>query len=159
MGQEGGAAGTWLRWVDVARQVIGIIGAVFILVMFASYLRELTDKLGTLSDAHWARALFLFGSVQSLAFAAAGFFFGAEVKRHEAASARRDAAVVTKKAEELAKGIAGIADDLEGEADEARAAEEGRDTGAAAAAHWTRQRRITEKAADLRAQAKALFPG
>ena len=61
-----------------------IIVAVVVLVGFAGLLYHLFTISSGADERLWNRSIFLYGGVEALAFAAAGFLFGKEVHRQQA---------------------------------------------------------------------------
>ncbi len=70
-------------------------GALLIWIVFAIYL---VTQSGA-SDVKWARIAWVFGSVQAVAFAAAGLLFGTTVNRQRAERAEQQAAANQRDAE------------------------------------------------------------
>jgi hypothetical protein len=60
----------------------------------------------TADERHWTRATYLFGSVEAIAFAAAGFLFGREVHRQQAAKAEQRAAEAERNTKEASSRAA-----------------------------------------------------
>src|SRR5205807_7563782 len=79
---------------DALAPVVGLL----VLAGFASVVVFMLSTVSASSDATWARTLQVFGSVEALAFGAAGFFFGREVHRERAVRAEEHAKVSDKKA-------------------------------------------------------------
>jgi hypothetical protein len=91
---EAGAAQDW--WTRTKEAFPLIVGAVALggLAFFVAYLvRHLS-----LNDTEWNRAIYLFGSVEAVAFAAAGYLFGKEVHRQRAENAEDEAKKLGHKA-------------------------------------------------------------
>lgn len=67
----------------------GILQWLFAIIVILSYmifiihLVKISDPSKTL-DSHWLRLVFLFSSLEAIAFAAAGFVFGREVTKSQA---------------------------------------------------------------------------
>jgi sRNA-binding protein len=82
------------------------------------------DSVTIKEQLHWDRYLYLFGSVEALAFTAAGFFFGREVNRgraqaaegqakeqaNRAAKAEKKEAQATANGQALSKTLEALAD-------------------------------------------------
>jgi hypothetical protein len=66
------------------------IVAIVVLLVFVYFVVYMMGQRAA-DETQWTRAVYLFTAVESIAFAAAGFFFGSEVRRQEAQSARDDA--------------------------------------------------------------------
>jgi uncharacterized membrane protein YccC len=81
---------------DGKQNVVVVVTAIAVLVAFAVVLGYMIRITGA-DERLWTRATYLFGSVEAIAFAAAGFLFGREVHREQAAKAekRADAAEQT----------------------------------------------------------------
>jgi hypothetical protein len=85
---SGGALGT----VPVFVAVVALIG-------FSVLLYKMWGlAAGNVADPQWSRAAYLFGSVEAIAFAAAGFLFGKEVNRQRAEKAESRANEAQKEA-------------------------------------------------------------
>lgn len=69
--------------------------ATLILVAFACFIIYLLNNLD-LTEAKWARALYLFAGVEAVAFAAAGYFFGTQVQRGKVEEAKKEADSATR---------------------------------------------------------------
>ena len=67
--------------------IIGII-VLFVFGFFAVYLTKHTG----LQQTEWDRLVYVFGGIEAVAFAAAGYFFGKEVHRERAEKAENKAA-------------------------------------------------------------------
>jgi len=82
---------------DLKKSLAPLIGlvAIFAFGWFANYLMH---HLGD-GEPNWSRAVYVFGGVEAVAFAAFGFFFGKEVHRERAEKAEADAALATKQAQ------------------------------------------------------------
>ena len=75
--------------------IVGIIALFF----FGSFAYYLAKHAGDVQQQQWDRLVYIFGGVEAVAFAAAGFFFGREVNRERAENAEDKA----KEAEKTAK--------------------------------------------------------
>jgi hypothetical protein len=73
--------------------------AVSVLVAFAAFLWFMTTKASVNNEVEWNRLVYLFGGVEAIAFAAAGFLFGREVHRRQAEKAEQQAAKAEKQAD------------------------------------------------------------
>ncbi|HYR07955.1 MAG TPA: hypothetical protein VEQ60_09310 [Longimicrobium sp.] len=99
-----------------------------VLLGYAIFLNRMIDSVRVDNQTFWDRYLYLFSSVEALAFAAAGFFFGREVNRGRAqaaesranAEANRASQAEKKEADAKAKGEV-LADSLKQLADGAGA--------------------------------------
>jgi hypothetical protein len=97
-GASGGDAGTAARtgppegfwWIPY------LVGAA-VLITYGVLLSKMFGKVGY-KDLQWTRMTYLFTGVESLAFAAAGFFFGREVNRGRAEAAESRAKTETARA-------------------------------------------------------------
>ncbi len=78
-------------------KLLSFIAAFLALIGFAIFMSFLLTKT-TLPDWQWLRLLDLFGSVEAIVFAAAGFLFGREVNRQRANSAEKTAEQKEKEA-------------------------------------------------------------
>ena len=78
-------------------KLMSFISAFLALIGFTIFLKFLVGKVAA-PDSEWIRLMDLFGSVEAIVFAAAGFIFGREVNRQRANSAEK---TVKKKEEEL----------------------------------------------------------
>lgn len=86
---------------DSLAAVLGIL----IILGFGAFIWYLMGNLG-LSETEWARAMVLFGGVEAVAFAAAGYFFGTQVQRgnvQEAKAEAEAASKVARRADEVAE--------------------------------------------------------
>ena len=99
-----------LAWVPAAVGVLALLG-------YAAFVLLLLDQVKGADDRHWLRSLHLFASVEAIAFAAAGFFFGREVNRARAEHAEDRAQRETRRAEravtrgrELARDLSEVSD-------------------------------------------------
>jgi hypothetical protein len=93
--------------------------AIGILLAFAAALVYLFVLAPNVPELLWERYIYLYGAVEAIAFAAAGFLFGREVNRQraekaeatahekteEATQAKQDAAAAKEKGQSLAKAI------------------------------------------------------
>jgi hypothetical protein len=82
------------------------IVALIVLGGFAGLLYYLFTISSGADEILWSRSMFLYGGVEALAFAAAGFLFGKEVHRQQAESAEARAREKTNEAEAAAKEAA-----------------------------------------------------
>lgn len=64
---------------------------ILVLAGYALFLARMINNVKIEDQTHWDRYLYLFGSVEALAFTAAGFFFGREVNRGRAQAAEAQA--------------------------------------------------------------------
>ena len=72
------------------KEICIFIVGVAVLAGFALLLMFLLQRL-SLGDTEWNRAIYLFGGVEAIAFAAAGYFFGKEINRQRADNAEANA--------------------------------------------------------------------
>jgi hypothetical protein len=72
------------------KALLAPIVAIVALLAFAYFVIYMMGQI-TLNETQWTRAVYLFTGVESIAFAAAGFFFGSEVRRQQAESANERA--------------------------------------------------------------------
>jgi hypothetical protein len=68
------------------KALLAPIVAILVLMAFSYFVIHMMGRI-TLEETQWTRAVYLFTGVESIAFAAAGFFFGSEVRRQQAESA------------------------------------------------------------------------
>jgi len=80
-----------------ASTVANIVGVVLLILFGAAVVYLLNHVTDT--ELQWSRLAYIFGGVEAMAFAAAGYFFGKEVNRERADSAEEKA----KEAENKAK--------------------------------------------------------
>jgi hypothetical protein len=78
-----------------AKDVIAAIIGALILVAFGVFIVYLLRNL-RLEEIQWARAFLLFGGVEAIAFAAAGYFFGTQVQRGKVEEAKAEAEAATQ---------------------------------------------------------------
>tara|TARA_R110002072_G_scaffold125944_3_gene262488 strand:+ start:12045 stop:12932 length:888 start_codon:yes stop_codon:yes gene_type:complete len=89
-------------------KLLSFIAAFLALIGFTIFIKHLVKQVSVI-DWQWIRLMDLFGSVEAIVFAAAGFLFGREVNRQRANSAEKTAkkkekeADAAKKKEEEAK--------------------------------------------------------
>lgn len=81
--------------------------AAVVLIAFAVVLGYMIHIAGSADDKLWTRSTYLFGSIEAIAFAAAGFIFGKEVHRQQAANAEKRANVAEEKASAATQKAAG----------------------------------------------------
>ena len=69
------------------------IFAFLVILVYCYFLRYLIlhSDPKSVGDDHWVRLIFLFGSLEAIAFAAVGFIFGKEVNRARAVTAEANA--------------------------------------------------------------------
>jgi len=79
-----------------------MVVAILVLVAFGGLLAYLFSISSAASETLWNRSIFLYGGVEALAFAAAGFLFGKEVHRAQAENAEQRAEEKTREAERQA---------------------------------------------------------
>jgi len=77
---------------------IALAMAALVLIAFAVVLGYMIHIASGADDKLWTRSTYLFGSIEAIAFAAAGFIFGKEVHRQQAANAERRADAADQKA-------------------------------------------------------------
>ncbi len=81
------------------------IGAA-VLVIYVVFIYSLLRNVGTANETIWARSLYLFSGIETIAFAAAGFFFGREVNRARAENAENRAETEAERAARLQREAA-----------------------------------------------------
>lgn len=86
--------------------------AVVVLIAFIAAIYYLFTVSSSADERYWSRLLYLYGGIEALAFAAAGYLFGREVHRQQAENAEKradqktkEAAVAERKGEQLASSI------------------------------------------------------
>src|ERR1700761_9167059 len=67
------------------------IVAVVILIAFVASIYFLFTQSATADERLWSRLVYLYGGIEALAFAAAGYLFGREVHRQQAENAEKRA--------------------------------------------------------------------
>jgi hypothetical protein len=77
--------------------------AIFVLVSFGAITYVLYTMIETTNEATWHRLIFLYGGIEAIAFAAAGYLFGREVSRKHAENAEERADQKTQEAEDAKK--------------------------------------------------------
>jgi hypothetical protein len=86
----------WKFWSGVGRFLSSVekwvpyVVAIGVLVGFGFMLQHMLG-LAKADEAEWARYVYLFGSIEAVAFAATGFLFGKEVHREQAKKAEERA--------------------------------------------------------------------
>ncbi len=99
--------------------IVGLTALAIYFVFVGTLLRNVK-----MPDVEWTRTLYLFSGIETIAFAAAGFFFGREVNRaraevaenraqteaKRATTAKKDAAVAETKGKVLTQKIKDLAD-------------------------------------------------
>ena len=80
--------------------------AIFILFAFVAALVYLFVLAPQVQEVQWERYIYLYGGVEAIAFAAAGFLFGREVNRQRAEKAEATAHEQTQKATQAIEGAA-----------------------------------------------------
>jgi uncharacterized membrane protein len=78
------------RLAGTLKDAVAPLLGVLILAAFAAFIFFMLSNLD-FSETEWARAAFLFAGVEAVAFAAAGYFFGAQVQRGKVEEARTEA--------------------------------------------------------------------
>jgi hypothetical protein len=68
---------------------------VAVLAGFAIFIIYLLNHIQE-NDIQWSRAIYLFGGVEAVAFAAAGYFFGTQVQRGRVEEAKKEADAATQ---------------------------------------------------------------
>ena len=87
---------TSASWKEKLAAVVGIL----VLLGFSWLVIYLVRRTGRAEELEWTRAVYIFGGVEAIAFAAAGFFFGKEVHRERAEKAENDADDAKEQADE-----------------------------------------------------------
>jgi hypothetical protein len=95
-GANGGKGGKQSLWVKLLPYVVAFL-VLGVFVYFAIRLMGLTTEA---NESEWARYVYVFGGIEAIAFAAAGFLFGKEVHRAQAESAEKRATDAEGKAKE-----------------------------------------------------------
>jgi len=95
--------------ISFLRSAIPWIFALFVLVGYGLFLRHLAlhSNPKDVGDDHWVRLVFLFSSVEAIAFAAVGFIFGKEVNKTRAETAEKDAKQAKKVNKEMVNDLYG----------------------------------------------------
>ena len=93
-----------LSWL---RSAVPWVFALFVLIGYGLFLRHLAlhSNPKNVGDDHWVRLIFLFSSVEAIAFAAVGFIFGKEVNRTRADNAEKEAQKAKKVNKEMLKDL------------------------------------------------------
>jgi len=81
--------------MDTKNRAAILVGA-FVLVVFIGFTFYLAGNIAVAPD-QWERLVYVFGGVEGLAFAAAGYFFGKEVHREQATLAENRARLTENK--------------------------------------------------------------
>lgn len=90
------------------KELLATIFAAIALLGFGILIVYLFGQIfGDIDDVKWTRSMYLFGAVEAVAFAAAGYFFGREVNRTRAENAENRADVAEGKAEKAQAAAAG----------------------------------------------------
>ncbi len=99
-------------WLELFAAAAGLLVLVALAIMIV-YLLKHTDMV----ESEWNRAIYLLSGVESIAFAAAGYFFGREVNRkraenaeHNAKEAEKTAQTESEKAKQAEKEVAKVKD-------------------------------------------------
>ena len=79
------------RYREVATVMLGIV----LILFFVAFVVYMLGNLAIVETA-WTRAMFLFGGVEAVAFAAAGYFFGTQVQRGKVQEAKAESEAATK---------------------------------------------------------------
>ncbi len=92
-GAEGGGPPSTLSAVlSFTQGLLPLIIAVAVLWYFGTVLKRMFGLTGpNVTEIEWGRNVYLYGGLEALAFAAAGFLFGREVHRQRAERAERHA--------------------------------------------------------------------
>jgi hypothetical protein len=85
-----------MKWVRVGF-------AVFVTIAFAVFATYLVVNADTKNQTEWQHWVYIFGSVEAIAFAAVGWVFGKEVNRERAEKAEDSAKTARKDAKETAQ--------------------------------------------------------
>jgi hypothetical protein len=83
------------KWVFTALVVVGLVAAV---TGFAVLLGLLASDAEAPASEVWQRRLYLFGTIEALAFTGVGWLSGREVHRERSASAQREAGLAVQQA-------------------------------------------------------------
>lgn len=92
------------------RDSLAPVVAISALTFFAIFTIHMVKITTTENENHWNRTLYVFGTVEAIAFAAAGFFFGSEVQRR-----------TVEKAEERVQKVEELAEQAQDEANKGKA--------------------------------------
>lgn len=84
------AAGSGNSWLSDLKGLLAPIVGFLVLLGFSGLIIHMLGQVAV-DETQWTRAVYLFAGVESIAFAAAGFFFGSEVRRQQAESAQERA--------------------------------------------------------------------
>lgn len=76
----------WQRTRGSVRDVLSPIVAILALLGFGGFTIYLV-LISTVQEPEWTRDVYLYGGIEAVAFAAAGFLFGSEVRRRQAEQA------------------------------------------------------------------------
>jgi hypothetical protein len=68
-----------------------VAAAVLVLVGFAVFVVVLVVKASTMDEVYWSRLVWVFASVEAIAFGAAGALFGSSIQKDRADRAEADA--------------------------------------------------------------------
>jgi hypothetical protein len=98
---NGGAKEPGNAWRDTLASPVAIL----VLIGFAAMAIFMLSNLG-MSDLKWDRATLVYTSVEAIAFAAAGYFFGKEVHRERAETAEQEADQANTNAQNAASDAA-----------------------------------------------------
>src|SRR5690242_16647584 len=96
--EVGGANGvsTGSSWKDKAAAIVGVI----VLAAFGVLILYLIGRTRAANENEWNRDVYLYGSLEAIAFAAAGFFFGTTVQRQATQNAENHAQEAEQRANE-----------------------------------------------------------
>jgi len=86
---ETGTTGAQTRAGKSSPDLKGMLAPIVAIVVLLAFTYLVIYMMGQkkADETEWTRAVYLFTGVEAIAFAAAGFFFGSEVRRQEAQSA------------------------------------------------------------------------
>lgn len=83
MGEQ--ATGRGDHWLSDLKGLLAPIVALLVLLGFSVFVIHMLGQVGV-DETQWTRALYLLAGVEAIAFAAAGFFFGSEIRRQQVES-------------------------------------------------------------------------
>ena len=90
--EEGNPPSRLSALLSFTQGIIPLLVALFILWYFGTALKRMFGLTSpSVTEVEWGRNVFLYGGLEALAFAAAGFLFGREVNRQRAETAERRA--------------------------------------------------------------------
>jgi hypothetical protein len=89
---EGGVKTSLATILSFTQGAVPLVVAIIILVYFGTVIKQMFGLTGpSVGEIQWGRNAYLYGGVEALAYAAAGFLFGREVNRQRAEKAEQTA--------------------------------------------------------------------